>query len=635
MGFVHDFFSLSVVVPPKPRRKKLQVSYTLFPRRSPRIYVEYLDKNGKLVRTVKPPAPPDTGAPDTGAPQKPEDVGPTNASFTNSEKENPPVLYTSQDASTQTDFFWYACPVESSMRPQPQSVKKQSKNKDSTAIVHETTKTAKDGGELKSKQSKGSNSEADVLALVEQSRQSISKTDKDKEPTVKAVIQRVEKPIKKPEKKPKNGQPEKINRERKQPKNRQPSKKQPEEKNTIPLSLNQVHFAHLPRFPNPHRAAASSSSSSASDESNIDPCFAASMAQVPPLGYVSQMQEPEYLGTPAQHKRHRGLMHDNNLIQRSVNRVEEMKRTRKINEEATAKKVDETAAQEWIRERNEATEQAAAAWLGERQAARRHTIGKALYNENDQVTSRLAIEKEAARWIQQRANERYDSSIYRNNPNNEDKTRNQHDLNTNGYRTSPSPDEVVWDSTHNGQWTRPSDWASHSQPQKSSLSRSAPKIWDDREESADNQAKHVSFASPSLPAYYDPHEDDRGRVLSDMNTNVSHIPPYRRFSELATAHDLPEYKPHSGRKSGFESLPDPIFVLGSIGAAANPDERESDRTRSALVGRDYEMSGALDDITTPICTKKKNKKKVHYEIPSAASADSNDEDSNTDSLWVE
>ncbi|MCJ1438928.1 hypothetical protein MMC27_008318 [Xylographa pallens] len=637
MGFIRDCLSLSVVVPSKPKRKKLQVSYTLRPRRPPRIYVEYLDENGAVIRDTEPVTPPDTGVT-----QKPEDAKPTAPAPTDTMKTNPSVPPTSQDASTQTEFFWCTGPTTPVTQAQTQSAKKQPKDKDSRAIAERTPEPAKKGGEGKSKQSKSSKSEADVLALIEQATQ--GKTKPSKNAKAETASLEVEKPIKKSEKKqtaktqPDKTQPEKKKPEKKQPERKQPvkgqsGKKQTEKQRATPPSLNQVHFNHLPRFRDPHRDPASPTSSSASDESNIDADFAASMAQAPPAGYVSQMQEPELHGTPAQHSRYRELRHENDMIRRSVNHADNLERARKINEEAAAERADETAAQQWLNARTAESSQAAAAWLGERQAARSQTKGTLPHNEHDQADLRVADEREAAKWVEQRAKERHKILASRNGWR---KNPHHQDLNAEGYQKSPSPEEVVWDSTRNDNWTRPSEWTKKSQPQKSALSGYAPRIGEDMENNAESQARRVSFTSPNLPATSDPREGTDGRFLNEMDMNTSHIPPYRRHTGLDTAQGPQLYRPHSRRRSAYESLPDPIFIMNPSGAAAQSIQRSSDRNRSApVVEQRYQMSGALHEKDARAGTKKKNNRKVHYEAPSVASADSNNEDPKTDMLWVE
>ncbi|MCJ1394486.1 hypothetical protein MMC18_007364 [Xylographa bjoerkii] len=631
---------MSLVVPAKPRRRKLQLSYKPCSRRLPRIYVEYLDENGAVIQAVEPPTPPNTAIP-----QNLEDVKPIDQTTTNTKKAVPTGSYTSHDAATQTDFFWCACPTTPVPQSQPQSAKKHTKDKDSTAIAQEMTYAARKAGEVRLKHFKASKSEADVLALIEEATRGKPNSSKGTKGEVAAP--KVEKPTKKSEKKePGNKHPEKKQSAKKQTEQKQPNEKQPEKRQSgkkysekqhpTPLPPKHVHFTHLPRFSNPHRDPASSSSSSATDESNIDPDFAAFMAQAPPPGYVSQMQEPELYGTPTQYARYQDLRQENDIIRRSIIRADNMERVRKINEEAVAERADEVAAQEWLRERNAASEKAAAAWLGERQAVRSQEKGETPHYEDSQAALRVADEREAERWVEQRAKERLDNSASRNDWNPKTKDRNQQNLKPEGYRRSTSPDEVVWDSTHNGHWTRPSDWANLSQPQKSSLSRPAPKIWEDLENNGENQAKRVSFATPNLPANSDPHEDNAGRFLNEMDINVSHIPPYRRYAGLGVAEGPPEYKPHSRRRSAYESLPDPIFVMSSREADVQSVQRSSDRTRPAPIFQQrHEMSGALDDIEASASTKKKNKTKVHYEVPSVASADSNEEIPNTDMLWEE
>ncbi|MCJ1401808.1 hypothetical protein MMC11_005025 [Xylographa trunciseda] len=621
---------MSVVVPAKPKRKKLQVSYTLRPRRPPRIYVEYLDENGAVIQAAEPATPLNIDAT-----QNQEDAKPKASASVNFEKKYPPAAYTSQDASTQTDFFWCACPKEQTMQSQPQSAKKQSKDKISKAVVQEPNNVAKKDREVKSKQSTGSKSEADILSIIEQATQRKSKSSK--EPKAKVAASRAEKPVNKPERKEQEKkQPEKKQSERTQSEKKQSGKKQPEKQNVIQIPPQQARFNHLPRFPDPHRDPAISSSSSASDESNIDQDFAAFMAQVPPPGYISTMQEPHLYSTAAPHARSPELRHENGNIQRSLNRAGNLGRMHEINEEAAAERADETAAQQWVHERNAEASKAAAAWLEERQALRSQVKGSTPRNENDQAALRVADEQEAARWVEQRAKERNQSLANRNGWHADPKNLYQQDLRTEEYQKSPSPGEVVWDSTHNTKWTRPSEWTNLDKPPKSSLSRPNPRIWEDMENNADNQAKRVSFASPNLPADSNPHQDARGRLLNEMDTNLSHIPPYRRHTGLETAQDPPKYKPHSGRKSAYESLPNPVFTMGSKGTAAQSTRLSSHRNISEpFVEQRYEMSGALDNSNAPARAKKQNKKKVHYEAPSVASADSNDEDPKTDMLWVE
>ncbi|MCJ1315983.1 conserved oligomeric Golgi complex component [Xylographa vitiligo] len=631
---------MSVVVPAKPKPKKLQVSYTVRPRRPPRIYVEYLDENGAVIKGTEPATPPDISVSQT-----PEDAKPTAPASTNTKGEDLSVPYTSQDAGTQTDFFWCTCPKQPFTEFETQSAKKQSRDKDSRATAPGSPNPAKEGVEAKSKQSKSSRSEADVLALLEQATR--RKSNLSKEPKAEVASAKAEKPTKKSEKKetakakPDKQQPETEKPVKKQPGKKQPAKgqsgkKQSEEQRAKPPPPKQVHFNHLPRFRDPHRNPASSSSSSASDESNIDPSFAASVAQAPPPGYVSQMQEPELYGTPAQHARYEELRHENDMIRCSVNYADNLERVRKVNEEAAAGRADETAAQQWLRDRTAEASQAAASWLGERQAARSQTKGITPHREHEQAELRMADEREAARWVEQRAKKRHENLANRNGSRSETKSPHHQDLNAEGYRKSPSQEEIVWDETRNANWTRPSEWTNLSQPQKSSLSKSAPRIWDDTENNVESQARRVSFASPNRPTNSDPREGTEGRFLNEMDMNTTHIPPYRRYTELNIAQGPSLYRPHSGRRSAYESLPDPIFIMNPSNAAAQSSQRSLERDRAApVVAQRYEMSGALHDSDACIGTKTKNKKRVHYEAPSVASADSNEEDPNNEMLWVE
>ncbi|MCJ1419446.1 hypothetical protein MMC32_005801 [Xylographa parallela] len=598
--------------------------------------------------------------PDIGVLQKPEDAKPIAPAPTNTMKKDPPVSYTSQDASTQTEFFWCACPTTPLTQAQTQSVKKHPKDKDSRAIAQGTSDPAKKGGELESKQSKSSKSEVDVLALTEQATR--SKSNSGKKPKADGTLSKVETPNKKSEKQetvttqPDKKQPEKEKSEKKQSEKQQPEKKQggkkqPEKKQSVkgqsgkkqaeeqratPPSLKQVHFNHLPRFRDPHRDSASSSSSSASDESNIDAEFAASMAQAPPLGYVSQMQEPEFHGTRAQHAKYRELRHENDMIRRSVNHADNLERMRKSNEEAAAEKADETAAQQWLNARNAESSQVAAEWLGERQAARSQTKGTGPRDEHKQAELRVTDEREAARWVEQRAKERQKNLASRNGWRSETKSPHHQDHNAEGYQKSPSPEEVVWDSTRNADWTRPSEWTNLSQPPKSALSRSAPRIGEDMENNAESHVRRLSSTSPNLPAQSNPREGTEGRFLNEMDMNTSHIPPYRRYAGIDTGQGPELYRPHSRRRSAYESLPDPIFIMNPSGAAVRSTQRSLDRNKSApVVEQRYQMSGALHETDARAATTNKNKKKVHYEAPSVASADSNNEDPKTDMLWME
>ncbi|MCJ1293702.1 hypothetical protein MMC34_005257 [Xylographa carneopallida] len=659
MGFIRDFLSMSVVVPAQPKRKKLQVSYHVRPRRPPWIYVEYLDENGAVIRDVKPVKP--VTPSDAGAPQKPGDIRPEAPAPAATTKKHSAVPYTSHDASTQTDYFWCPCQTKPLVQSQAQPAKKQSKNKESSMTEPESSNPAKAENEAKSRTSKGSRSEADVLALLEQATRGKSNTSKG--PKAGEASKKVEISSKKSERKdtekkqqdkkqqdkkqPDKKQPDKKQLDKKQPDKKQPDKKQPEKKQPVqglsgkkqsgkqratPSPLKEVRFTHLPRFRDPHRNPASSSSSSATDESNTDFTFAASMAQAPPPGYVSQMQEPELYGTPAQRATYQELRNEDDMIRRSMRHTDYLGKVRNINEEAAAERSDEATAQQWLREMNAEASQAAATWLGQREAVRSQERGIASYSEHDQM--READEREAARWVEQRAKERQESLANRNNRRSDIKIPHHRELKAEGYRKSPSPDEVVWDSTHNTNWTRPSEWKNISGPQKSSLSRSDPKIWDDQENNADSQERRVSFASPDPPADSDPRKDTEGHFLNEMDMNASHISPYRKHPGFDPPPDSSLYRPHSRHRSAYEYLPEPIFIMNPRGAAARSTRKSSDRNSSATVVRQpYEMSGALHESDARANTKKKNKKKVHYEAPSVASVDSNDEDPTKDMVW--
>ncbi|MCJ1285436.1 hypothetical protein MMC26_004776 [Xylographa opegraphella] len=631
---------MSVVVPSKTKQKRLQASYTLCSRRHPRIYVEYLDEKGAVIRDVKPVTPPVTGVP-----QKPEDAKSKAPAPTDTKKKGPAGPYTSQDASTQTDFFWCALPTKLCTELQTQSTKKQSKEKDSRAVAQETHNPARHGVELKPKQPKSSKSEADVLAIIEEAARGKSSTSKESK--AEEGLAKVGKTNKKSEKKEtEKRQPDKHQKDTKQPPNKQqPEKKQPlkaqsgkkepDKQRANPTPLKQVRFTHLPRFRDPYRHSASSSSSSASDESNTDLQFAASMAQAASPGHVRQLQEPKFHGTPAQEARNQEQRRENDMIRRSVDRADNLERVRKMDEEAAAERADETAAQQWLHERNAESSQAAAAWLGDRQAARSQRKRMNPDSKQDQMELRLADEQEAARWVERRAKERYGNLADLNIGRAETESPHHQDLNAEGCLKSPSSEEAAWDSTRNANWTTPSEWANLSRPQKEAPSVSAPRIWEDMENSAESQVRRVSFASPHLTANSDPKATTEKSFLNEMDLNTNHIPQYRRHSGPDVAQALPLYKPHSKRRSAYESLPEPLFVINPSRAASQSTQKSSNRTRSApVVKQRYEMSGALHESEARADTGKKNKKKVHYEGPSVNSADS-DEDSNSDMLWVE
>lgn len=183
---------------------------------------------------------------------------------------------------------------------------------------------------------------------------------------------------------------------------------------------------------------ATSSVSAASDESNIDEAFAASLARPPPPGFVRPIREPQLWGNAEQLRKYPKDPRNKDSIRRYVSNREDRRTDRKNKEREAIERAAQVTLMKWLVERQAADESVMADWLAEQKGSK--------------------------------SNERQEKSS--------------------------SSDEVVWEASHDTPWTRPSEWRDSSMPRKSSLSKPAVQQWDNWNSNINPKPKRVSFAAP-------------------------------------------------------------------------------------------------------------------------------------------
>ncbi|MCJ1407485.1 Serine/arginine repetitive matrix protein 2 [Ptychographa xylographoides] len=621
MGLVRDFFSLTVYVPLKAELSRAEIG-------------ECMTEDRFLVAPTVTPLP-------SPAAEK--------------EKRDPPAPAKFRNASAQTEYFWFSHSLNltSNGKPlaSPNLESKATTEKIVAASVSDKVKTPK---QLQSHQGKHTKtaqaiSQRQSTANLAQNSSKCSSNDKhaySKHPNYQSAIKKQDFKL----------------RPRDQPK--------------------KVAFAHPPQFIGPNADSSDFSESSASDESNVDPEFAAPLTYQLPRGYVSLWTEPELHNTQDRTMQPQGHRQEYDTF---VGNDADLRRRNKI----AARHADKDAARHSISGKEAANERAASDWLEARNRSRDAKIREAQL-QNDDETARAIDKQRAKEWMKWRSRRRYCLLNQSHHPTERDRYKEQvarradqqkgiewmksravrrDQLRDRKYSSSPTD----WNSRSSS----PDDRASRSpsldvhrsierdervlssQPRKSSLAKAKSHSYDI---SLPRQRKRVSF-SPEPQSYKrsrqqspDQH-DQRDKWESDSSSNESeyhHIPPYRRPGTTGggTLRSNSAYAPHSGRKSSYENLPDPIFIWHPRTKARKEDREREERTittkklvpsrRTALrevhdngqsvrEARKYMMSGALDDRDAR--TRAYNAPKRRYEPPRAEDWDATKEDDFSRLQW--